>query len=166
MQHPTFRYELRGAGKLPLNELPLPSQSRSTLVFPAGRTYVVMAGNDRGPVVGEVSDVARARRMSVRAGRYFVRGRTSDALLEGEIDANGTVDVTDDRLRRVAYTWPFPLRAGLFISVVGLGFAAVIAACAPLVTAGLRSIGTPYLVPAILSAFILLGILAERSGRI
>lgn len=69
-------------------------------------------------------------------------------------------------LRRVAYTWPFPLRAGLFISVVGLGFAAVIAACAPLVTAGLRSIGTPYLVPAILSAFILLGILAERSGRI
>ena len=104
MQHPTFRYELRGAGKLPLTELPLPSQSRSTLVFPAGRTYVVMAGNDRGPVVGEVSDVARARRMSVRAGRYFVRGRTSDALLEGEIDANGTVDVTDDRLRRVAYT--------------------------------------------------------------
>ncbi len=104
MQHPTFRYELRGAGKLPLTELPLPSQSRSTLVFPAGRTYLVMAGSDRGPVVGEVSDVARARRLSVRTGRYFVRGRAPDALLEGDVEANGTVDVTDDRLKRIAYT--------------------------------------------------------------
>lgn len=104
MQHPTFRYELRGAGRLPLTELPVPSQSRATLVFPAGRTYLVMAGSDRGPVVGEVSDVARARRLSVRSGRYFVRGRAPDALLEGDVDANGTVDVSDDRLKRIAYT--------------------------------------------------------------
>ena len=73
---PTFRYELRGAGKLPLTQLPLPSHARATLVFPVGRTYLVMAGSDQGAVVGEVSEVATARRLSVRTGRYFVRGRT------------------------------------------------------------------------------------------
>jgi hypothetical protein len=103
IQHPTFRYELRGAGRLPLTQLPLPSQARATLVFPAGRTYLVMAGNDRGAVVGEVSAVTRARRLSVRTGRYFVRGRTADALLEGELDATGNVVVSDDRLKRIAY---------------------------------------------------------------
>jgi len=71
-----------------------------------------------------------------------------------------------EALRRIAWSWPFPLRAGLFIAVVGLGFGAIIAAVAPLIAAGLRQVGTPYLVPATLSAFILLGILAERSGRI
>lgn len=105
LQHPTFRYELRGAGRLSLTQLPLAGVARSTLTFPAGRTYLVLSGSDRGPVVGEVNDVAVGRRLSVRPGRYFVRGRTTDVLLEGNVDApaGGTVDVTDDRLHRIAY---------------------------------------------------------------
>ena len=69
-------------------------------------------------------------------------------------------------LRRIAHRWPFPLRAGLYIGVVGIGFGAIIATVSPVITAGLRLVGTYYLVPATLSAFILIGILAERSGRI
>lgn len=103
IQHPTFRYELRGAGKLPLTELPVPSQARATLVFPPGRTYLVMEGSDRGAVVGELSDVASGRRLSVRTGRYFVRGRMKDALLEGDLDATGILEVSDDRLKRIEY---------------------------------------------------------------
>jgi hypothetical protein len=105
LQHPTFRYELQGTGKLPLTQLPVAAQSRATLVFPAGRTYLVMDRNDHGAVVGEVPDVARSRRMSVRAGHYFVRGRATDALLEGEIDAPGGAEfeVADARLHRIAY---------------------------------------------------------------
>jgi hypothetical protein len=105
LQHATFRYELRGAGRLPLTYLPLAGSSRATLAFPTGRTYLVMAANERGPVVGEVNEVAAARRLSVRPGRYFVRGRASDALLEGDVDvtAGGKIDVTDDRLHRIAY---------------------------------------------------------------
>lgn len=71
-----------------------------------------------------------------------------------------------ETLRRIAHGWPFILRAALFISVVGLGFGAIIATVSPLITAGLRVVGTVYLVPATLFAFILIGILAERSGRI
>lgn len=105
LQHPTYRYEIRGAGRLPITRLPVAALGRATLSFPAGRTYLVMAGSDRGPVVGEVSDVAVGRRLNVRAGRYFVRGRTSDVLLEGDVDAppGATVVVGDDRLRRIAY---------------------------------------------------------------
>lgn len=71
-----------------------------------------------------------------------------------------------DSVRRFAHRWPFPVRAGVWITLVGFGFGLIIATVSPLVTAGLRAVGTPYLVPAILCAFILVGILAERSGRI
>ena len=56
--------------------------------------------------------------------------------------------------------------AAVFITVVGLGFGLVIATLAPLVTTGLRAVGTYHLVPATLCAFITIGILAERNGRI
>jgi hypothetical protein len=64
-----------------------------------------MDRSDRGAVVGEMPDIARSRRMSVRAGRYFVRGRATDALLEGEIEvpAGAELDVADNRLHRIAY---------------------------------------------------------------
>jgi hypothetical protein len=104
-QHPTFRYELQGMGKLSLSELPASTASRASIAFPPGRSYLVLEGSDAGAVVGEVTERAGARRLSVRAGRYFVRGRTADVLLEGEINAapGTSVEVTDDRLRRVEY---------------------------------------------------------------
>jgi hypothetical protein len=104
-QHPTFRYELRGMGKLPLSELPAVTGSRAWLVFPAGKTYLVLRGGAGGAVVGEVTEHAGGRRLSVRAGHYFVRGRTADALLEGDLDAapGASVEVDDGRLRRVEY---------------------------------------------------------------
>jgi hypothetical protein len=104
-QHPTFRYELRGMGKLPLSELAAVTGSRAWLVFPAGKTYLVLRGGEGGAVVGEVTEYAGGRGLSVRAGHYFVRGRTADALLEGELDAapGASVEVDDRRLRRVEY---------------------------------------------------------------
>ena len=104
-QHPTFRYELQGAGKLTLTELRSSSASRGALAFPPKRSYLVMERSNRGAVVAEVGAAASARTIAVVPGRYFVRGRAPDVLLEGEVDApvGGTVDVTDDKLRRVAY---------------------------------------------------------------
>lgn len=71
-----------------------------------------------------------------------------------------------DRTRRLAEDWPFILRLSLFVSVVGFGFSLIIATTAPLIAAGLRLAGTPYVVPAIFGSFLVIGILAERSGRI
>jgi hypothetical protein len=103
-QHPSFRYEVQGMGKLALSELPL-TGSRASLVFPVGKAYLVMQGSETGAVAGEVTVHAAGRRLSVPAGRYFVRSRTADALLEGVVDAppGATVEVDDARLRRVEY---------------------------------------------------------------
>ena len=62
--------------------------------------------------------------------------------------------------------WPFAVRTALFIVIAGLGFGAMIAALAPLITSGLRLVGQPFVIPTSLAAFIAIGILAERSGRI
>lgn len=72
----------------------------------------------------------------------------------------------NDTVRRVAAGWPFPLRVAAFVAVVGFGFGLIIAFASPLIAAGLRAVGTYYLLPATLCAFIVVGILAERSGRI
>jgi hypothetical protein len=105
LQHPAFRYDLRGEGKLALTSLIGVRSARATLAFPGGRTYLVMEGSASGPVVAEIGAPDRARRISVRAGRYFIRGRMADAMLEGELNVPAGVDtqVADDALHRTEY---------------------------------------------------------------
>lgn len=104
-QHPTFQYELRGAGDLVLATLEGRSQTRAWLELPAGRTWLLFQESADGPVVGEVAAADRVRRLSVRAGRYFVRGRAPDVLLEGTliVAAGGTSTVDEKSLERLAY---------------------------------------------------------------
>jgi hypothetical protein len=74
--------------------------------------------------------------------------------------------VLTEKLRHFTTEWPFIVRLGLFVGMVGFGFGLIIATASPVVTAGLRWAGTPFLAPMILAAFLVIGILAERSGRI
>lgn len=71
-----------------------------------------------------------------------------------------------ESLRRFSKDWPFVLRTCLFVVAVGFGMGTIIATVGPLVAAGLRWVAVPYLVPATLSLFLVIGILAERQGRI
>ncbi len=104
-QHPTFRYDLRGHGKVALTTLWEALSGHATMVFPAGKSYLVLAGSSAGPVVGEVGAFDVGRRITLRAGTYFVRGRAPDALLEGtvRIGAGETWEVRDADLTRSAY---------------------------------------------------------------
>ncbi|WP_437997160.1 caspase family protein [Sorangium sp. So ce185] len=104
-QHPTFRYDFRGQGKLILTELPVHASLRSVLRFPRGRSYLVMRDASEGAVAAEVGANDAARTISLRPGRYFVRGRGPDFLLEGAIEAEAgqAVDVGDERLSRVMF---------------------------------------------------------------
>lgn len=106
IQHPTFRYELRGQGDIALTR-PGRAADRAILRFPPDRTYLVMQGDARGPgsVIAEVGARDRARRVSVKPGRYFVRGRGATYLLEGSIvaPAGAEVAVADKALERFEY---------------------------------------------------------------
>ena len=103
--HPTFEYDMRGQGDVVLTRVGAMAKGRARLGFPKGRAYLVMAGDEDGTVIAEVGALDRTRRINVAAGRYFVRGRARDHLLEGQVRVRSgeTLTVEDDQLTRVDY---------------------------------------------------------------
>ena len=120
-QHPSFRFELSGNASVQLTE-PRKSAQRARLVFPEGRDYLVLRGDANGSVVAEVTATARVRRLSVRPNRYFVRGRASEHVLEGELQvaAGETKRVDDSLLERVEYARLVRKGSGVIESASGL----------------------------------------------
>jgi len=104
-QHPTFEYEVRGQGDVVLATLAANSPTRAWLEFPEGRAWLLLQGSSEGAVVAEINARDRARHLSVRAGKYFVRGRGIDVLFEGVIDAPASAQlaVDESKLQRTAY---------------------------------------------------------------
>ena len=105
LQHPTFHYDVRGQGDLVLTRPATGASQRGTLTFPSRRSYLVFRGGRDGPVIGEVSTFDRNRRLSLEAGRYFLRGRGASFAVEGmiEIGAGETRAVDDSALKRIEY---------------------------------------------------------------
>jgi hypothetical protein len=104
-QHPTFQYQVRGHGEIPLTFLRDAFAARAQLVFPAGQSYLLLRDQDAGAVVAEVVAQQRPAQLSLEPGRYFVRGRGPDYLLEGTIaaPAGQVTQVQPDQLSRIAY---------------------------------------------------------------
>ena len=104
-QHPTFHYELAGHADVVLTNLARPGDRRAQLTFPEGTGYLLIADNPDGAIVAEVGAHDRMRKLSVKPGRYFVRGRGADALLEGTVIAAAGQQVTIrvEDLDRLAY---------------------------------------------------------------
>ncbi|HEY8946885.1 MAG TPA: sigma factor, partial [Polyangiaceae bacterium] len=104
VQHPTFQFEMRGQESLVITR-PGARQNRSQLLFAPGISFLVMAGSAQGAVVGEVASADPARSLSLRPGRYFVRGRGRDVLFEGTVTlaAGSAHSVNTAELDRVAY---------------------------------------------------------------
>jgi len=95
VQHPTFHYDVRGRAELALARLG-EDRTRGQLTLPTGASWLIARIGVADSVVGEIAADAAHRTLSLRAGRYVVRGRTRDALLEG------TVEVTSGRTTAVA----------------------------------------------------------------
>jgi hypothetical protein len=64
-----------------------------------------MRDHEEGAVVGEVSDRAPIRTLSLRPGRYFVRARATDVMFEGFLDATAgeRVFVDPGAMKRIEY---------------------------------------------------------------
>ena len=104
-QHPTFSYDLRGQGRIVLTAPVAHAAERGTLRFPSGQDYLVFGDSENGPVVAEVTAQDVRRKVSVKPGQYFVRGRAATHLLEGTLRVNREqqLDVDDADLSRVEY---------------------------------------------------------------
>jgi hypothetical protein len=105
VQHPTFRFDVKGRGAVALTFVSAQDSRRAELKFPPGRSYMVFVDEAGGSVVGEVGEQDSERRLVVAPGPYFVRGRARDYLLEGRltVGSGASLTVDDDRLTRVEY---------------------------------------------------------------
>jgi caspase domain-containing protein len=104
VQHPTFQYDLRGRAELGLADVGA-DRTRGRLTFPPLATWLVVREGDPVGIVGEIDATASHRSLSLRPGRYTVRGRTRDALLEGSVAvvSNHDTVVAIDGLSRTTY---------------------------------------------------------------
>jgi hypothetical protein len=104
VQHPTFHYDLRGRADIVLVDLGS-DRTRGRLTVPADASWLVVRDGGRDAIVGEIGADASRRTLSLRPGRYRVRGRSRDALLEGTaIVARGQETViAADALTRTTY---------------------------------------------------------------
>lgn len=102
-QHPTYQYDIRGKGDLVVTRLD-GAADHGTLGFGRGGHYLVFSGDLQGPVVAEVVTEGPSR-IALPPGRYFVRRRQPDLLLEGPVTVvAGQGTALDERsMRRVAY---------------------------------------------------------------
>jgi hypothetical protein len=107
VQHPTFHYDVRGRAELALANLG-DDRTRGQLTVPTSATWLVAREGDSDSIVGEIAAEATHRTLSLRAGRYLVRGRTRDALLEGHATVTSgretvvaTADLTSTRYARL-----------------------------------------------------------------
>jgi hypothetical protein len=105
LQHPTFQFDLKGKGGIPLTWVHRAGGRGVLLKVPPGRTYVLFAGDASGPVVAEIDVSDGRRQIALEPGRYFARARGTDHLLEGaiEIVAGQTLLLPEGELERVEY---------------------------------------------------------------
>ena len=105
IQHPSYRYDLRGKGTLTLTEPGRRDPRRGQLQLPADKAVLLMRSTAQGQVVAEVGARARSRLLSLRPGRYFVRARGRTVLHEGEarVVAGTTTSIALGDLDRIEY---------------------------------------------------------------
>jgi hypothetical protein len=104
-QHPTFRFDLKGKGAVPLTWVSPRSGRGAQVAFPTGHAYMLFAGDEQGPVVAEVGEHDTRRLLALEPGTYFVRGRARDHLLEGLVGLGPgqTVRLQESQLNVVEY---------------------------------------------------------------
>jgi hypothetical protein len=105
VQHPTFAMNIKGKDDFVLTWLGDGVATRARVRLPEGRTSLLFAGGRDGSVVAEVGSRDAVREVSVEPGRYFVRARSRDHLLEGTIRVKpGEVRVVrTQELERIEY---------------------------------------------------------------
>ena len=84
VQHPTFRYSLKGRGNVILTRL-APTRSQGRVALPGVGHFIFHVGRREGPIAAEVSSPSAGTRLSLGAGRYFVRWRERDRFREGDL---------------------------------------------------------------------------------
>lgn len=104
LQHPTFRFDVRGRGDVILTRLEDDSQV-ARLVLPSVGTYLVIEGTPGGAVVAEAAATRPDTKLLLAARRYFIQERHRSHYLEYDIrlKPGSEVSLSSFPSRRVDY---------------------------------------------------------------
>ncbi len=89
LQHPTYSYDLKGKGDLPLTRLVGGASQRATLIFDEPGYYLIVKGQEGGELVHEVSTDRPKTALQVSPGAYFIQRRESRYYLEYQLQLQG-----------------------------------------------------------------------------
>lgn len=105
VQHPTYRYDLRGRIDLVLARADATDSAVSRLVLSAPGHYLIRQNGKDGPLTVEAALSKEDRVAWIPAGRYFVQRRLSGHMLEGDVTLAPQSSVEADQLdwREVRY---------------------------------------------------------------
>jgi hypothetical protein len=105
LQHPTYSYEVKGRGELVLST-PGQSDGRSgRLRLGAAGVYLISEGDERGPLVAELSPTRPGAWIALPAERYYVQHRGQSEYREYQVAlvAGQEADLTAAPYRAVRY---------------------------------------------------------------
>ena len=85
LQHPTYSYDLKGKGDLPLTRLVGGTSQSAMLVFEDPGYYLVVRGQEGGELVHEVRTDERNTALQVAPGNYFIQRREQSYYLEYQL---------------------------------------------------------------------------------
>jgi len=105
-QHPTYSYDLRGHEDVTLTTLSsAPGHPSGFVMLPPDRSFLLFQNDPDGAAVAETTNDVASHHLALPPGRYFVRGRGRDDLIEGTVvvRADSESAVREAELDRVAY---------------------------------------------------------------
>jgi Caspase domain len=117
IQHPTFRYDLRGRTDVVLTHF---GDEQSMVVAPEQTRFLLLSS---GRVIAEVDEQNGARTIAVSPGRYTVVARTKDAIYEGDIDVSSRQSTVVDLAALQSSSFARLVRKGGDASTPIIGFA-------------------------------------------
>jgi len=104
LQHPTYKFDMKGRGQLILTRLKKVSRSGKLTLSNPG-TYLVIEGRQTGPVVAEAVVGSKGATLVLPPRRYFVQHRAPRFYREYDVrlSRGQTTALKDQEFRTVAY---------------------------------------------------------------
>jgi hypothetical protein len=93
LQHPTYQYDIKGKGELILTRLANDKNRSGRLVIAEPGFYLVIEGDEDGPVTAEVSVGQEGTSLVLPAGNYFIQKRSQVHYLEYELELKSGQEV-------------------------------------------------------------------------
>ena len=105
LQHPTYRYDIKGKGDLPLTQLAKVTAGSARLQIKDAGLYLLMDSSETGTILNEVMVQDKGATLHLKPGRYFIQKRARDHFLEYAVTlhAHASKSLKDVPRKRIDY---------------------------------------------------------------